>query len=81
MPERILDDIWAEEAGVSIRFVALEQGRLHIELTNGVGRPSVHMATLTDWRAKRAMSPWLRHFSGRRNSHNGTDYRDEPSRT
>lgn len=64
MPERIIDDIWADEAGVSIRFVALEHGKLRIEFTTGVGRPAAHRATLTEWRAKRVSVALAQAFLG-----------------
>ena len=52
--DEILDDIWAEEAGISVRFAKLGNGALRIELTSGVGMPPILYATLLDWRAKRA---------------------------
>ena len=53
--ERVLDDIWANEAGVSIRFVREPGRHLRIEFTMGVGQPVTASATLTPWRAQRAL--------------------------
>jgi len=60
--EQILDDIWAEEAGVSVRLVRLTHGRLRIELTAGVSREAQQSVTLTDYRAKRAAQVLAQYF-------------------
>ena len=52
-PGTIIDDIWAEEAGQSLRLIYEDHGYLRVELTEGVSRPATHTITLTDYRAKR----------------------------
>ena len=56
MDERILDDIWAEEAGVSVRLVSCGNGSVRIELTTGVGQPAMQSATLTPWKLVRTLA-------------------------
>ena len=51
---KILDEIWAEQAGIAVRFIALKHGKLRIEFAAGIGGPSLSVATLADWRVKRA---------------------------
>ena len=56
----ILDDIWAEEEGISVRFVLQANGSTRIELTGGVGSPALASATLTRWRSDRALAALIR---------------------
>lgn len=42
--------------------MALEHGKLRIEVTEGVSRHAVHVATLTEWRAKWVSTTLARMF-------------------
>ena len=55
MSELLLDDIWADEAGVSLRFIATDDGGLRIEVTTGIGQPATASGTLRPWRIRRAL--------------------------
>lgn len=64
MSDVVLDDVWAEEAGRSVRFVSLDGGKLRIEFTSGVGNTTLLHATLTltDYRTKRVIKALVRTY-------------------
>ena len=61
-PIEELGDIWANEAGCSLRLTKCSNGALMVEVTEGVSRPSVSVATLAPWRVQRLIQALLRAY-------------------
>ena len=50
MTDRIIADIWGEAPQTGLRVVALEQGQVRLEITEGVSRKATQAVTLADFR-------------------------------
>ena len=54
MLDEVVDDIWADEVGVSIRFTKTPENGLKIGFTSeGPNSEITHQYTLSSWRVKR----------------------------
>ncbi len=51
--DKVVDDIWANEGGRSVRIIRDDRGELRIEFTEGVNERARDTLTLTGYRAHR----------------------------